>query len=59
MNCFRPGQAMAWPSRQCCTRGWSSGSARTDVLRNFVANYEQAYGELRTDYLLRKQGGAV
>jgi len=28
-------------------------------LRNFVANYEQAYGELRTDYLLRKQGGAV
>jgi len=55
---------MAWPSRQCCTRGWSSGSARnrqdlTDVLRNFVANYEQAYGELRTDYLLRKQGGAV
>jgi hypothetical protein len=25
-----------------------------DVLTNFVANYEQAYGELRTDYLLRK-----
>jgi hypothetical protein len=39
----------------------SPQSARdlTDVLRNFVANYEQAYGELRTDYLLRKQGGAV
>src|SRR3984893_10268614 len=26
-----------------------------DVLQNFVANYEQAYGELRTDYLLRKE----
>jgi hypothetical protein len=30
-----------------------------DVLTNFVANYEQAYGELRTDYLLRKQTRAV
>jgi hypothetical protein len=29
-----------------------------DVLQNFVANYEQAYGELRTDYLLRKERGA-
>jgi hypothetical protein len=27
----------------------------SDVLQNFVANYERAYGELRTDYLLRKQ----
>jgi hypothetical protein len=25
-----------------------------DVLTNFVARYEEAYGELRTDYLLRK-----
>ena len=25
-----------------------------DVLQNFVTNYERAYGELRTDYLLRK-----
>jgi hypothetical protein len=30
-----------------------------DVLQNFVANYEQAYGELRTDYLLRKERGAI
>lgn len=30
-----------------------------DVLRNFVANYEQAYGELRTDYLLRRPAGAL
>jgi hypothetical protein len=29
-----------------------------DVLQNFVANFERAYGELRTDYLLRKQAGA-
>jgi hypothetical protein len=29
-----------------------------DVLQNFVANYEQAYGELHTDYLLRKERGA-
>ena len=29
-----------------------------DVLQNFVANYEQAYGELYTDYLLRKERGA-
>src|SRR5271156_790803 len=28
-----------------------------DVLQNFVANFERAYGELRTDYLLRKQTG--
>ena len=28
-----------------------------DVLQNFVANFERAYGELRTDYLLRKQSG--
>jgi hypothetical protein len=28
-----------------------------DVLQNFVANFERAYGELRTDYLLRKQIG--
>ena len=28
-----------------------------DVLQNFVANFERAYGELRTDYLLRKQPG--
>jgi hypothetical protein len=27
------------------------------VLQNFVANFERAYGELRTDYLLRKQSG--
>src|ERR1700719_758032 len=26
-----------------------------DVLQTFVANYNQAYGELRTDYLLRKE----
>ena len=31
----------------------------SDVLQNFVANFERAYGELRTDYLLRKQGGTV
>jgi hypothetical protein len=30
-----------------------------DVLANFVTNYERAYGELHTDYLLRKQRGAV
>jgi hypothetical protein len=30
----------------------------SDVLHNFVANYERAYGELRTDYLLRKERGA-
>jgi hypothetical protein len=30
----------------------------SDVLQNFVANFERAYGELRTDYLLRKQAGA-
>ncbi len=30
----------------------------SDVLQNFVANFERAYGELRTDYLLRKQTGA-
>ena len=29
----------------------------SDVLQNFVTNYERAYGELRTDYLLRKQTG--
>ena len=29
----------------------------SDVLQNFVANFERAYGELRTDYLLRKQTG--
>ncbi|MGC1887449.1 MAG: hypothetical protein WA709_15350 [Stellaceae bacterium] len=29
----------------------------SDVLQNFVANFERAYGELRTDYLLRKQIG--
>ena len=29
----------------------------SDVLQNFVANFERAYGELRTDYLLRKQSG--
>jgi len=27
-------------------------------LQNFVASFELAYGELRTDYLLRKQTGA-
>jgi hypothetical protein len=26
-----------------------------EVLRNFVASYETSYGELRTDYLLRKE----
>jgi hypothetical protein len=26
-----------------------------DVLSNFVASYETSYGELRTDYLLRKE----
>jgi hypothetical protein len=31
----------------------------TDVLGNFVVNFERAYGELRTDYLLRKEGGAL
>jgi hypothetical protein len=31
----------------------------SDVLQNFVANFERAYGELRTDYLLRKQPGAA
>jgi hypothetical protein len=30
-----------------------------DVLQNFVANFERAYGELRADYLLRKQTGAA
>jgi hypothetical protein len=30
----------------------------SDVLQNFVVNYERAYGELRTDYLLRKERGA-
>jgi hypothetical protein len=29
-----------------------------DVLRNFVASYEASYGELRTDYLLRKDAPA-
>jgi hypothetical protein len=28
-----------------------------DALGNSVANYEASYGELRTDYLLRKQNG--
>jgi hypothetical protein len=30
----------------------------SDVLQDFVTNYERAYGELRTDYLLRKQTAA-
>ena len=30
-----------------------------DVLTNFVTNYERAYGELRTDYLLRKRNGVL
>jgi hypothetical protein len=30
-----------------------------DVLRNFMANYEQAYGELHTDYLMRRQAWAL
>jgi hypothetical protein len=29
----------------------------SDMLQNFVANFERAYGELRTDYLMRKQTG--
>jgi hypothetical protein len=29
-----------------------------NVLQNFVANYEQAYGQLHTDYVLRKERGA-
>jgi hypothetical protein len=29
-----------------------------DVLTNFVVNYERAFGELRTDYLLRKESPA-
>jgi hypothetical protein len=30
----------------------------SDVLQTFVVNFERAYGELHTDYLLRKQAGA-
>lgn len=29
-----------------------------EVLQNLVVDYEQAYGALRTDYLLRKERGA-
>jgi hypothetical protein len=29
-----------------------------DVLQNFVVNYEQAYGQPHTNYLLRKERGA-
>jgi len=36
-------------------RSPQSAKDLADVLQNFVANYEQAYGELRTDYLLRKE----
>jgi len=30
----------------------------SDVLQNFVVNFERAYGKLHTDYLLRKERGA-
>jgi len=30
-----------------------------DVLQHFVTNFERSYGELRTDYQLRRQGGTV
>lgn len=55
------GQAQAPVLRPRLVIRLSPQSAKdlADVLRNFVGNYEQAYGELRTDYLLRRQTGAA